>query len=128
MGGLKATQAALDAVDGFFGSVEEACTFPPASGVFRVRRPELVENELAQPLSHVEAAALEAAETVENELSQMEIRDLAGRLRDLRRGVSEFLDQSLEDQAYWVERGGEGRSLSLMSAKVSVADLSLIHI
>ncbi len=121
-GGLKATQEALDAADEFFDAVESVCKFPPGAGVFRVRRPELIENELAQPLLRVEEAALEASDFVENEQSQMEIRDLASRVRELRRSVADFLDQSLEGQAYWVQAGGEGRSLSLMSAKVSVAE------
>ncbi|MEM0897571.1 MAG: helicase C-terminal domain-containing protein [Verrucomicrobiota bacterium] len=122
MGGLKSTQAALDAADEFFDAVEEAVKFPPYSNSFRVRRPELIENNLAAPLLAVEESALDVVEQTDSELSQAEIRDLATRVRELRRGVADFLDQALEGQAYWIEKGGEGRSVSLNSAKISVAE------
>jgi ATP-dependent DNA helicase DinG len=112
----------VDELDDFFGRVGESSRFGPQSNVFRVRRPDLVDNTLHGHFLNIESAVKDAAEKLENDTARAELLDLGGRVREMRAGVAEYLDQSLEDHVYWVEKSGqEGRSLTLQTAPVDVA-------
>ena len=51
------------------------------------------------------------------------VEDQRDRLTDLYNGIKQFIGQSLEDQIYWVERGGRaGKIIYLRSAPIDVAE------
>lgn len=125
--GVRETAALLDALNGFFSSVLEACRFRGASREFRVRAPEVVADTLSQHFFRVQALATEAAEGATSETARSELQEMARRLRDVRFALAEFLDQGLDDHVYWVEKSGGGgggaASVSLNAAPVDVAGL-----
>jgi ATP-dependent DNA helicase DinG len=122
-GGVRDTIDLIDGLDDFFSTVASHSKFGPYSNVFRVRNPDLVDNTLHARFLAVEKQAKDAAENIKNENQRAEVLDLAGRIREMRQGVADYLDQALEDHVYWVEKsGGEGNFLTLQSAPVNVAE------
>lgn len=121
--GIRDTIDLIDGLDDFFNMVEGKSKFGPYSNVFRVRNPDLVDNTLHARFLAVEKHAKDSAETIKSDNSRMEVLDLAGRVREMRQGVADYLDQALEDHVYWVEKSGtEHTSLTLQSAPVNVAE------
>ncbi len=120
--GVSHVQGLTDELDDFFHRVGETSKFGPQSNVFRVRRPDLVENTLHNHFLNIERAVKDASEKLENDTARAELLDLGGRVREMRAGVADYLDQALEDHVYWVEKSGrEGHSLTLQTAPIDVA-------
>lgn len=109
-------------LDGFFDEVEGACEFNAWGSEFRVHRPGLVEDSLADHMLGVEREVTEAAEKVQNDTTRAELLDLGRRVREGRLAIGAFIEQSLEGQVYWVERRKDGPGgVSLNSAPADVA-------
>jgi ATP-dependent DNA helicase DinG len=120
---LNSVEAALLAVDEFFGEVGEVVRFGAFSKEFRVRQADLVPNTLAEPLRRLWQEVQSLAEEVQSEASRAEFQDGARRLREVHGALALFLNQDDEESVYWVERGGrEETALTLQSAPVNVAD------
>ena len=128
----------LQAADGFFGRVEEACDElnqnagrRPAAGPaaprqwkeLRIRRPDLVEDTVSLPLQRLREAVGDLIKLSEDSEMGGELVECNRRLADLRTEIVEFLGQQAEDHVYWVERSGKAqRNLSLNAAPVDVAE------
>lgn len=137
----------------FFGTVEEACeelvesgsgkkrpgpksalSRTSASNAFsqgnsrawgevRIRRAELVPDNLTLPIQRLREAISELVKMTEDKDTGQELLECNRRLAELREAVSLFLSQSLDDHVYWVERSGKtNRILTLNAAPVDVAD------
>ena len=121
---MKAVERLLDEADHFFEGVSEMVKFGEYSKEFRVRRPGLVANTLAEPLRDLWSEIDELAANVEGESSKAELQDAASKLREVHGTIQAFLDQQQEGHVYWVERNGrEEQSYSLHAAPVKVADV-----
>ncbi|TAE90237.1 MAG: ATP-dependent DNA helicase [Verrucomicrobia bacterium] len=121
---MKAVENLLYRADDFFEQVGEQVKFGEYSREFRVRRPGLVENTLAEPLRELWSEIDALAESVENDTSKAELGDAARKLREVHATVQTFLDQQQEGNVYWVERGGrEEIQYSLHAAPVEVASV-----
>lgn len=121
---MKAVEALLDRADEFFGRVGEMVRFGQYSREFRVRRPGLVENTLAEPLRNLWQEIDELAADIEGESGKLELLDAASKLREVHGTVQIFLDQQHEGNVYWVERGGrEEDQYTLHAAPVQVAEV-----
>ena len=107
---MLAVERGLVAVEKFFGEVGDAAKFGEWSKEFRVRRPELVGNSLADPLRNLWEELAELAEDTDTESSKNELMDAARKLREIHAGVGEFLDQKDEGSVYWVEKSGREES------------------
>ncbi|MCU0770961.1 MAG: DEAD/DEAH box helicase [Verrucomicrobia bacterium] len=128
----------LQAADGFFAQVEEACDQlnqnagrRPAAGPagprqwkeLRIRRPELVEDTVSLPLQRLREAVGDLIKLSEDSEMGGELVECNRRLADLRTEIVEFLGQRAEEHVYWVERSGKTqRNLSLNAAPVDVAE------
>jgi len=121
--GSKAVVEALDAVDTFFRSVEDASHFQhQMSREFRVREPGLVDDTLSIPLHRVIERAKIAGDAAKSDHARLELHDMAKRLTAVRNTVTAYLDQAEEEHVYWVERsGGDNRAVSMHSAPVDVS-------
>lgn len=115
--------ALLDDLDSFFGHVREACRFGQGQEV-RVREPDLVEDTLSLPLMKLRQALMEIASELDDESSQIELRDIGHRLSEFRGALKTFLSQDAEDHVYWVERvGRDFANLQLQAAPIDLAEV-----
>ena len=89
----------------------------------RVRRPELVEDNLTLALENLRAAIAELVQKTEDRETGEELLECNRRLADLKLAVQAFLKQDADEHVYWVERSGRmQRNLALNAAPVDVAD------
>ena len=129
----------LSEADKFFDNVEIACdeiqrnVKKPGYGSaesraarnwteLRIRRAELVQDNVTLPIQRLREAVSELIKTSEDKDIGQELVECNRRLAELRDEVKQFLEQGSDDQVYWVERTGKaGRNLSLNAAPVDVA-------
>jgi len=126
--------------DVFFGHVESTCyeirqaaksrSFGSERGAIRsrewtelrIRRPELVPDNITLPIQHLREAIAELIKKNEDKDIGSELAECNRRLDELREGVAVFLSQSAKDYVYWVERTGRTqRNIALNAAPIDVA-------
>jgi ATP-dependent DNA helicase DinG len=127
--------------EAFFGKVESACyeirqaaksrSFGTDRGnvrsrewtELRIRRPELVPDNVTLPIQRLREAISELIKANEDKDIGAELAECNRRLEELRDGVAVFLSQSAKDHVYWVERGGRTqRNIAVNAAPVDVAE------
>jgi ATP-dependent DNA helicase DinG len=127
--------------DKFFENVETACeeiqatAKPKFSGgesgpqrrrewkELRIRRAELVKDNVTLPIQRLREAVSELVKTSSDKDIGQELIECNRRLGELKAEVVEFLSQQADDHVYWVERAGKTqRNLSLNAAPVDVAE------
>jgi ATP-dependent DNA helicase DinG len=139
---VKLVAELLEAADTFFHEVEQACeTLQRAarqrrfgSGEspsaprrdwteLRIRRPELVNDNLTLPIQRLREALSDLIKQSEDKEMGEELMECNRRLDELRQEVALFLSQEAPDHVYWVERTGKAhRTVSLNAAPVDVSD------
>ncbi len=138
---VKLVAEILGESDKFFENVESACetiqseTKPRFAGgesgaarrrewkELRIRRAELVADNVTLPIQRLREAVSELIKTSEDKDIGQELVECNRRLGELRLEVAQFLSQEADDHVYWVERAGKAqRNLSLNAAPVDVAD------
>ena len=122
--------------DRFFDNVETACEGIQSESAkssgggdrrrawteLRIRRAELVPDNLTLPLQRLREAVSELIKTSEDKEIGQELLECNRRLGELQVEVAEFLGQRAEHHVYWVERTGRAqRNLALNAAPVDVA-------
>ena len=113
----------FEVVDRFFQTVEQAADFRKGREC-RVRKPGLVPDSVTIALARVQAAVVTAVKEVDDEKLKSELQDLGRRIREARRGVVEFLQQTPENHVYWVERTGKtAQNLTLNAAPVDISSV-----
>jgi len=122
--------------DDFFGLVEGACeelvsAQPKKPGTapgrawteLRIRRPDLVTDNLTLPIQLLREAVRELIQVSDDKETGQELTECNRRLMELREAVATFLSQSAEDYVYWVERTGKAqKTLALNAAPIDVAE------
>jgi ATP-dependent DNA helicase DinG len=128
--------------DTFFGKVESACeeiqqevkkrSFGGGEAAaarkrdwteLRIRKPELVEDNVTLPIQRLREGVSELIKMSEDKEMGQELMECNRRLAELREAVAMFLNQSAEDHVYWVERSGKAhRNFSLNAAPIDVAE------
>ena len=89
----------------------------------RIRRPDLVRDNITLPIQRVREAVSELIKTSEDKDMGQEFLECNRRLTELRGDLALFLSQSSPDYVYWVERTGKAqRNLALNAAPLDVAD------
>jgi ATP-dependent DNA helicase DinG len=138
---VKLVAEILSESDKFFENVESACeeiqatAKPKFSGgensaarrrewkELRIRRAELVKDNVTLPIQRLREAVSELVKTSDDKEIGQELIECNRKLGELKVEVAEFLSQQADDHVYWVERGGKSqRNLSLNAAPVDVAD------
>jgi ATP-dependent DNA helicase DinG len=134
----------LEEADKFFADVETACeelreqqAAQPRYGAdnakaaqakrawteLRIRRPDLVVDNVTLPIQRLREAVSELIKQTEDKDTGQELVECNRRLSELREEVAMFLSQSAEDHVYWVERAGKAqKSLALNAAPIDVAE------
>ena len=128
--------------DGFFSNVEAACEElhqtarqrslgggEPAGSrrrewtELRIRKPDLVKDNVTLPIQRLREAVSECVKLSEDKEMGQELMECNRRLAELREAVALFLNQSAEDHVYWVERSGKAqRAIALNAAPIDVAE------
>lgn len=141
-GAVKLVAELLKEADGFFGNAEVACeelqqaarkrSFGGGEAAaarrrewteVRIRRPELVQDNVTLPIQRLREAVSELIKLSEDKEIGQELLECNRRLGELREEVGVFLNQSAENYVYWVERTGRAqRTLALNAAPVDVAE------
>ena len=134
----------LEQADAFFANVEAACEElsrrqreAPEGGTaagrpgpatrrqwteLRIRRAELVADNLSLPIQRLREAVSELIKASEDQEIGQELIECNRRLGELRDEVAEFLGQGAPDHVYWVERSGKAqRTVALNAAPLEVA-------
>src|ERR1041385_2607519 len=136
---VKLVADVLGQSDEFFHHVESACeemsqsqTRKPGAGSararrawteLRIRRPDLVEDNVTLPIQRLREAVSELVKLSEDKETGQELAECNRRLAELREAVAAFLKQSAEGYVYWVERAGKTqRNLALHAAPIDVSD------
>src|SRR5450755_1249622 len=89
----------------------------------RIRRAELVKDNVTLPIQRLREAVSELVKTSDDKDIGQELIECNRRLGELKVEVAEFLSQRADDHVYWIERGGKSqRNLSLNAAPVDVAE------
>ncbi len=89
----------------------------------RVRRSDLVPDNLTRPLQAVREEVSALIKTVEDKDTAQELAECNRRVAELREQLAVFLSQSAAEHVYWVERTGKAqRNLALNAAPINVAD------
>ena len=141
-GAVKLVAELLKEADGFFADVEGACeelqqaarkrSFGGGETAtsrrrewseLRIRRPELVKDNVTLPIQRLREAVSELIKLSEDQEIGQELMEGNRRLAELREEIAIFLNQSAEDYVYWVERTGRAqRTLALNAAPIDVAE------
>jgi len=123
----------LDESEKFFATVEATCEEmsgengkrgprPPRWSELRIRRPDLVEDNITLPLQRLRESINDLVKTSEDKETGQELQECNRRLAELREGISHFLRHDTKDHVYWVERSGKTqRSIALNAAPVNVS-------
>ena len=126
---------AREAIGRFFENLQIAMRFDDArSHTVRITRPNLISNELEEPLQRLETvleSALRLAVLSEDEELSRELEGFANRCAEMRRAVRDILGQTREGYVYWTQSvprlpDGFGKAarvprLSLHGAPIEVA-------
>ncbi len=132
----------LDEADEFFANVETACeeiqrmarsrSFGQGEAAvarrrdwteLRIRRPELVKDNVTLPIQRLREAVSDLIKLSEDKDTGQELAECNRRLAELKTAVSEFLSQTQKNYVYWVDRTGKmQRNLTLNAAPVDVAE------
>jgi ATP-dependent DNA helicase DinG len=140
-GAVKLVADILGESDRFFENVEAACEEIQKSAgktrfgggetggrrrtwtELRIRRAELVKDNVTLPIQRLREAVSELIKLSEDKDIGQELVECNRRLAELRDEVKAFLEQSVGDHVYWVERSGKlHKQLALNAAPVDVAD------
>jgi ATP-dependent DNA helicase DinG len=139
-GAVKLVADILNEADKFFENVETACEEIQAAAKpkfgggesggrkrvwteLRIRRAELVKDNVTLPIQRLREAVSELIKLSEDKDIGQELVECNRRLGELKAEVAEFLSQQAGDHVYWVERGGKAhKAISLNAAPVDVAD------
>ena len=141
-GAVKLVAELLKEADGFFSKVEAVCedlqreakkrSFGGGEAAvarrrewteLRIRRPELVQDNVSLPIQRLREAVSDLIKLSEDQEIGQELMECNRRLGELREEVAVFLSQSASDHVYWVERTGRvHKTLALNAAPIDVAD------
>jgi ATP-dependent DNA helicase DinG len=106
-----------------FGSPDKASRRERKWTELRIRRAELVKDNLTLPIQKLREAVSDLIKLSEDKDIGQELVECNRRLGELKVEVAEFLGQGASDHVYWVERTGKAqKSLSLNAAPIDVAD------
>ncbi len=111
----------VDDVDKFFAAVESRSDLRKGRE-FRVRDVDFIPDMITGRLTALQVRIVEMVKRCDDEFLKAELQEFGRRIRDSRDGIAIFLEQSVPEHVYWVERTGKtAQFLSLNAAPVDLA-------
>src|SRR5438093_6453358 len=104
--GVRLAAELVDDAEKFFAAVESQCDFKKGRE-FRVREADLVRDTITSRHTTLHARIAEVVKRTDDEFLKAELQEYDRRIRDARKGIGEFLEQSAREHVYWVERTGK---------------------
>jgi len=89
----------------------------------RVREANIVANELSEQLHKLASGMFEDAKAIKSEEQKMELESAAARCAGQADSLTQWLEQGLAGQVYWVEPRGQRNKLALISAPIDVGPI-----
>lgn len=119
--GVTLAASLVEEADRFFAVVDERADFKKGRE-YRVRQADFVEDRITGRLAALQVRISEVVRKTEDELLKSELQELGRRIADAREGISIFLQQSVENHVYWIERTGKAaQNITLNAAPIDVA-------
>jgi ATP-dependent DNA helicase DinG len=119
--GVRLAAELVDDAEKFFAAVESRCDFKKGRE-FRVREADLVRDTITGRLTTLHARIAEVVKRTDDEFLKAELQEYDRRIRDARKGIGDFLEQSAREHVYWVERTGKtAQFLTLNAAPIDIA-------
>src|SRR6266480_8058514 len=119
--GVRLAAELVDDAEKFFAAVESKCDFKKGRE-YRVREADLVRDTITGRLTTLHARIAEVVKRTDDEFLKAELQEYDRRIRDARKGIGEFLEQSAREHVYWVERTGKtAQFLTLNAAPIDIA-------
>lgn len=107
--------------DVFFDQVRNL--FLEKREITRIYKPDWLDPAILPQLNSLIIRVKQIAIFLDDGPEKSIVEDQRDRLTDLFNGIKQFIGQSLEDQVYWVERGGHGgKIIYLRSAPIDIAE------
>src|SRR5881396_1614830 len=95
----------------------------------RIRRPDLVRDNVTLPIQRLREAVSELIKSSDDKDTGQELMECNRRLAELREGLATFLSQAAAEHVYWVERAGKTqKNLTLNAAPIDVAAFMRRHL
>src|SRR3989442_460406 len=95
----------------------------------RIRRPDLVRDNVTLPIQRLREAVGELIKSSDDKDTGQELMECNRRLAELREGIATFLSQAAAEHVYWVERAGRTqKNLTLNAAPIDVAEFMRRHL
>ena len=105
-----------------FGGGEEALNRKRNWNVLRIRRPELVNDNLSLPIKRLRESISQLIKLSGDKEMGEELVEANRKLDELHDGIAIFLNQTSEQHVYWVERSGKlQQTIELNAAPIDVA-------
>jgi ATP-dependent DNA helicase DinG len=107
-----------------FGTGEAAASRKRDWTELRIRRPELVQDNITLPIQRLREAVTDLINMSEDKEIGLELLECNRRLEELKNEVALFLSQSSQEYVYWVERSTRthNKNLALNAAPIDVAE------
>jgi ATP-dependent DNA helicase DinG len=106
-----------------FGGGESAVARRRDWKELRIRKPELVKDNITLPIQRLREVVSDLIKMSEDSEIGQELMECNRRLGELRGEVTLFLSQAQRDHVYWVERSGKTqRTIELNAAPIDVAE------
>ncbi len=119
--GVRIAAELVDNAEKFFAAVESKCDFKKGRE-FRVRDTDLVPDTITSRLTTLQARIAEVVKRTDDEFLKAELQEYGRRIREARKDVGDFLEQSRREHVYWVERTGKtAQFLTLNAAPIDIA-------
>lgn len=120
--GAQAVVEVIEELGFFFHRIESECRFNNNRRVLRLREPEFVSDSVSESLIRLESSVAQTADRLEDENTKLELEDLGRKVRDLRLSIHFFLEQTMKNHVYWVEKVGTyEESVTLNAAPLDIA-------
>src|SRR5207244_5607995 len=103
--GVRLAAELVDDVDKFFSAVESKSNFRKGRE-FRVREVDFVPDTISAGLTTLQARISDVVKRADDEILKAELQEFGRRIRDARKDISVFLQQSAPEHVYCIERTG----------------------
>jgi ATP-dependent DNA helicase DinG len=119
--GVTLAASLVEEADRFFNRIEERADFKKGRE-YRVREPDFVDDQLTGRLTALQQRVIEVVRRTEDEFLKSELQEMGRRIAEAREGIGVFLQQSVRNHVYWVERTGKAaQNITLNASPIDVA-------